>query len=393
MENQSEHIAYLWRQYIAGKASAAELDELFRHNHLMPAGDETQSAVVEQILLEYPADKALDTGVQERMLYQLLNKSNQQQAIDTPRIPFLRRWGWAAAASVILLLGISAYFLVYQKHKVPAVLAKKNVDIPPGKEGAVLTLADGSQVLLDSLGNGLIAMQNGAQALIKNGALVYDVTGKATGEVLYNTMSTPKGRQFSLLLPDGTKVWLNAASSIRYPTVFAGKERKVEVTGEAYFEVEKNTALPFKVNIDNRAEIEVLGTSFNVNAYQEETRIRTTLLDGLVRVSKAGRAALVQPGQQAQITNDITIVNNADIEKVMAWKKGAFNFEGLSLQEAMRQLERWYDIEVVYEGEVPDIRFWGKTSRTIPLEGLLKALSGAQLKFRIQQGRKLVIMK
>jgi transmembrane sensor len=205
---------------------------------------------------------------------------------STRRISFLRRY-WVAA-SVLLLLGLGAY-LWYQDNSQPQSLTSDNKNLPknilPGRDGAILTLADGRQVVLDSLGNGVIAMQSGTEVVLQDGQLAYDPTESTSGEVAYNTMSTPKGRQFSLRLPDGTRVWLNAASSIRYPTTFVGTERKVELLGEAYFEVTKNINMPFRVNVNNRAQVEVLGTSFNVNAYEDEANISATLLEGSVKVA------------------------------------------------------------------------------------------------------------
>ena len=233
-----------------------------------------------------------------------------------PLLLFRRRW-WAAA-SIILVLGIGAYlWSARKKNAAPAVVAAdtrvNTPDIPPGKDGAILTLADGSQVVLDSLGSGVIALQNGARAVIKNGELVYDLTRAGTGGVAYNTMTTPKGRQFILLLPDGTKVWLNAASSIRYPTVFSGRERKVELTGEAYFEVAKNVRLPFLVNVNDKATVEVLGTNFNVNAYEDEASINTTLLEGSVKVN----GTVIKPGQQVQVPAGRLVPSGIDRKSVV----------------------------------------------------------------------------
>jgi ferric-dicitrate binding protein FerR (iron transport regulator) len=243
--------------------------------------------------------------------------------------------------------------------------------------------------------------------VLDNGQLAYQPTGNASAEMLFNTMSTPRGRQFRLMLPDGTRVWLNSASSLRYPTVFAGKERQVEVTGEAYFEVAENAQMPFRVKVVGRAAIEVLGTQFNVNAYGNIQMLRTTLLEGSVRVQdiseEAGKGVVLKPGQQAVISTahaantagrqNIMVADHVDTDKVLAWKKGLFNFDGMSLQEAMQQLERWYDIEVVYENGIPEIPFGGEISRNVSLEGLLKMLAGADLSFRIEKDRKLIITK
>lgn len=396
MDNPKEHIAHLWRQYIAGKATPEELEAFFSEQDAIPAND--TATLVEEILSEYPLKKGLDREVQERILQEILHRDTPQQLPTRRHILFLRTWTGRVAAAILLLLGTGALYLaLYQEQPAPQHTIAKASGIPPGKDGAILTLADGSQVVLDSLGNGIVATQNGAQARIENGALVYNVVGKTSGEVVYNTMSTPKGRQYSLLLPDGTRVWLNAASSIRYPTVFTGKERQVNITGEVYLEVAQHKAMPFTVHTPNGAKIDVLGTHFNVNAYADESSMRTTLLEGAIRVTKGSQTAMVQPGQQAQLvqtTGQLTVTDHADVDKIMAWKNGAFNFEGLSLQEAMRQLERWYDIEVVYQdGEVPNVHLWGKMNREVPLDALLKMLTDAQLKCKIEDKRKLVLMK
>jgi transmembrane sensor len=311
------------------------------------------------------------------------------------RVHFLRKWGWAAAAA-ILILSVGAYlFTTNKKTAQPADRLVKNVDIPPGKDGAVLSLADGSQVLLDTIKNGTIALQGGAIAKVVNGALLYEASGD---EVVYNTMSTPRGKQYHVILPDGTEVWLNAASSIRYPTVFKGKQRTVTMTGEAYFEVASlpltpsggggtKGRMPFIVDVDGKAEVEVLGTHFNVDAYDNNTALSTTLLEGLVKVN----GTTITPGQQARITNVLKVVNNADTEKVMAWKNGLFNFEGATLEEVMKQLERWYDIEVVYEKGVPDIEFGGEMTKNISLKGLLLVLEKSDIHFRLE-GRRLIVL-
>jgi ferric-dicitrate binding protein FerR (iron transport regulator) len=290
-------------------------------------------------------------------------------------------------------------------------------DLPPGKNGAILTLADGSKVVLDSLGNGVVATQNGSKILLNNGQLAYSTSNNghpASGAadspavITYNTMTTPKGRQFQLLLPDGTKIWLNAASSVRYPTRFTDMERKVQVTGEAYFEVAQNAKAPFVVTVDEQTEIQVLGTHFNINSYADETSINTTLLEGSVRVIHAGEKALLRLGQQAQVPVDkaaqtggqpsetardhIKVLSNVNIDKVVAWKNGVFDFQDASLEEVMRQLERWYDIEVVYEKNIPKLEFFGRMGRDLTLSNVLRGLELSKVHFRMEGERRLVIL-
>lgn len=224
------------------------------------------------------------------------------------------------------------------------------------------------------------------------------------GGTEWNTMQTPKGRQFVLRLPDGTRVWLNAASSISYPTSFNGKERLVKVTGETYFEVAADKTKPFKVSVNEQAEVEVLGTHFNINAYSNASNIATTLLEGAVRVAVHGQGnvakqtAMLQPGQQALIetaaefSKTVRVTTLNDPGKVIAWKNGVFNFEGVTLKEMMQQIERWYDITVVFEKGVPDIRFEGKINRNVNLNGILKALDESGVHYRMGGNRQLVLL-
>lgn len=321
---------------------------------------------------------------------------------ETPHLRPLVRW--LAAASVLFVLAASSYWWAISfSPQEPTVADVRPVTVMPGKNGAILTLADGSQLVLDSLGDGRVASQQGANAVLKAGSLAYDQTGPGSNETEFNTMTTPKGRQFHVTLPDGTGVWLNAASSLRYPTAFAGKERVVILTGEAYFEVAKNEKMPFRVEVSNRATVEVLGTHFNVKAYTNEESIDATLLEGSVRVTAGethdhGNAVRLKPGQQARIprTGDradglLRVVAVADIDNVMAWKNGTFNFEGQSLVEVMRQLERWYDINVSYEGSPRGMKFFGKMDRNITLNELLTILSNNGLQYRLEGGKTLII--
>lgn len=405
---QKDQLIILLQKYIAGHTTEVEGKELASFMEK----DANQELVIEalgEMAVTHPHDAEFDA---ERFLplLDVITGADKQYLSPLPvrRMPFLRHW-WAAA-SIILLLATGTYFWFRQSQ--PALLSNyQQIDIEPGREGAILTLADGRQVALDSLAGGVIALQNGAEIKLKNGQLVYDLTKEPAGEMVYNTITTPKGRQFSLRLPDGSRVWLNAASSLRYPTAFTGKERKVEVTGEAYFEVAKNTIMPFRVNVNDQVEIEVLGTQFNVNAFKDEGSINTTLLEGRVKLAVIGTKfsagstktrpvteVILTPGQQAQLfvgsktSSGIAVMDNADIDGAVAWKNGLFNFQGNNLQEVMRQLERWYDIEVVYEKEVPDIRFGGKLKRDISLAGLLRVLKASDVNFRIEEGRRLVVM-
>lgn len=371
----------LLEQYLDGTLSAEEL-ELF----LVAAREASNQVVTEQVI-QLKLEQQAYTGLAGSGWNDLLFESMLQRAVDmerpAKRIFRISRWTWAAAIAILLA---GTLFIMLPGRKVETVAS----DIAPGREGAILTLSDGTQIVLDSMPHGLIAQQQGSVVVLGEGGLAYETSGKAGAQVAYNTMTTPKGRQFQLTLPDGTKVWLNAASTIRYPTLFSEKERLVTISGEAYFEVRGNTRQPFRISIDGKAEVEVLGTRFNINAYGNEKSINATLLDGRIRVRKGQEQVMLQPGQQGQVTEHIRVTGNVNLEKVVAWKNGVFNFEGAGLDEVMRQLERWYDIRVRYDGAVPDITFSGEMYRSVNLSDILEVLQKMGIHFRLE-GRTLTI--
>jgi ferric-dicitrate binding protein FerR (iron transport regulator) len=303
----------------------------------------------------------------------------------------------AVAASVIGLLLISA-FLLYNRNTSKETLNAevseqrfKN-DVLPGGDKATLTLADGTTVVLDDAQNGTLAQQGGSKVIKLGGKLSYDLINKNSKEIVYNTISTPNGGQYQLELPDGSFVWLNATSSIHFPTSFVGKERRVEITGEAYFEVAKNRDMPFIVAV-NGAEVQVLGTHFNVNAYNDEENVKTTLLEGSVKFVSGANTNMLKPGQQSQLTTDgmIKVVSNVDVDEVVAWKNGMFDFENAAIEIVMRQLSRWYDVEIEYKGKTDDL-FIAEMRRNIKLSDALKALElTGKVKFEIQ-GKKIIVM-
>ncbi len=288
-----------------------------------------------------------------------------------------RRISWrplAAAAIIIGLLATAAFWLIRSNRpQAPAVASPAAVaDIRPARERAVLLLDDSSAIGLDTLANGRI-QQRGSSFTHTNGQLVYAAGAEAAAPV-YNTIATGKGNFYSLVLSDGTKVWLNAASSLRFPVAFGAAERAVEVKGEAYFEVAKDAARPFRVKLAGEGMVEVLGTHFNVNAYPERAT-RTTLLEGAVKVTRGGSSRLLKPGQQAVLAEaGVEVKINADLEQVMAWKAGYFWFENTPIREIMAEAARWYDVEVRYAGTVTEEGFSGKISREAPLSRLLQVL-------------------
>ena len=396
---QNTRLQYLLDRLTAHMATPEELDELTSLVDMDPGTasiDQVEAWLQEhdgQPLPAYDRQRWMEAADKILTADKLLPETDSKPVY---RMHFLQRWGWAAA--VVLLCGTAAYFLSHYHREKPAALAavKKIPDIDPGKNGAILTLANGSHMVLDSLGNGVISTQNGTSVVLKNNGLQYTPGKPGTGDAEYNTITTPKGRQFRVVLPDGTKVWLNAGSALRFPVAFNGKERVTDLTGEAYFEVTKNATLPFKVRVQQQVEIEVLGTSFNVNAYTNEQNTYTTLIEGAVRVSlahEAGHTVVLKPGEQVQSGGaQMAVTRNADVEKAVAWKNGLFNFEGVGLREMMRQLERWYNLEVVYEGNVPDVKFFGEMSRSLPLSDVLAGLERSDVHFRLEEGRRLTVM-
>ncbi|MEB0250185.1 FecR domain-containing protein, partial [Mucilaginibacter sp. 5B2] len=268
-------------------------------------------------------------------------------------------------------------------------------DALPGGNKAVLTLANGKTIVLDNAENGTLAKEG--TTLVKkttDGQVIYNTNALAGDEAApsINTISTPRGGQYQVVLPDGTQVWLNSASSLTFPTRFTGRSRQVKITGEAYFEVTKNTLMPFKVKT-NRADIEVLGTHFNVMAYDDEVIMKTTLLEGAVSITSGTFSARLKPGQQAQIksSGQNKIINDVDVDDETAWKNGIFQFREVGIDAILRQAARWYDVPVTYNGKVPDKVFTGRISRNVKASVLLDILKYTGVNLKIE-GNKIIVL-
>jgi len=302
-----------------------------------------------------------------------------------------------AASLVGLIVTAGWLYIKYQSvattNTTPVIAAHLKNDVAPGGNKATLTLSDGSIVMLDSPGNGTIARQ-GATNIVKvdNGKLAYNAVNEKPGEVTYNTLTTPAAGQFQLALPDGSKVWLNNASSLRYPVAFTGKAREVELKGEAYFEVAHNATLPFRVKVGSGMLVNVLGTSFNIAAYGDESQVKTTLLTGAVRVSEGSASALLKPGEQVQVNTEgvFSVPKEVDADGVIAWKNGLFHFERSDIRAVMRMLARWYNVDVVYEGPVTDRLFGGDIQRNLNLSQVLEILQRNQVHFSLE-GRRITV--
>lgn len=395
----NNRLTYLFELYLAGKISPEEeirLMELLAE----PVNKPLTEKLLDEFILKQEGNSRI-SAEESRELLDAIFKANGPEKSNYPvhRVHFMRKWGWAAA-SVILLASVCVYlWSVDRGRPEPSSENPPVASIPPGSSGAILTLADGAQVLLDTISNGVVALQGGATARVVNGMLLYEGNGK---EIVYNSVSTPKGRKYHVTLPDSSIVWLNASSSIRYPTTFVDDVRRVEIKGEAYFEVARNKQKPFRLLVNDRAEIEVLGTSFNVNAYDNEPSLNTTLITGSVKVfSGQTDAQVLKPGQQGQIPNApqdaagkkrIRVIDHVQLDKVLAWKNDLFYFEGLSLKEIMRQAERWYNIEVEYKNGAGDNSgFVGKMTRDVSLDQFLESLSDLGVNYKLK-GRTVIIL-
>jgi len=305
---------------------------------------------------------------------------------------------YAIAAAVLLAVATGGFLLLKAKYanhiiavnKAAAVIVQ---DVAAGGDKAILTLADGSQIVLDSAANGMLAQQGKVKVLKQNGQLKYSAgQGVTNAAVAYNTVRTPRGGQYQLVLQDGTKVWLNAASTLKYPAAFAGNERNVELTGEGYFEVAHNSKAPFKVLVPGGQEVEVLGTQFNIMAYKDEPLLRTTLVEGAIKVKAGAASVQIKPGEQSILSNkspEIRVQANADIEQAVAWKNGMQSFKDADLHTILRQVSRWYNVDVEYKAEGPEMGLNGTIPRNFSLQNMLKVLqlNNDQLHLKFENGK------
>lgn len=306
----------------------------------------------------------------------------------------LYKWMSAAAVILVAILGFWMWMGSSESgaNGTKPIASNLPGDIMPGGNKAILTLADGTKVILDSANNGAITKQGNVTVIkLNDGLLSYEKTTDTNMEVVYNTITTPRGGQYQLVLVDGSKVWLNAASSIKFPNVFNGNERRIELTGEGYFEVEHDVKKPFYVNAGG-IEVKVLGTHFNVNSYADESSVKTTLLQGSVKVIEGANSKTIVPGMQAQVSGNGNISTlQVDVKEVVAWKNGKFIFDNANIRSIMRQLEKWYDIEVEYQTIDTDETFMGSISRNVNLSQILDMLEKTgSLKFQMV-GRRIIV--
>ena len=341
--------------------------------------------LMDEVMMEDHSSLGAAAGFNEEAVFDRIMQKESANAVVVPmHRKSNNRLAWLSIAAAILLavcIGVYLWFPGTHHNRAVQAVAPVKKEILPGTNGAILTLADGSRIVLDSAQDGVIANKQGTTVLLHQGQLSYSETGAATA-VGENTLTTPRGRQFSVVLPDGTKVWLNAASSLTYPSRFTTSERLVKVTGEAFFEVAKDVRKPFKVQAADHT-VEVLGTSFNINAYTDEPATKTTLLEGSVRVVNSNNNnKVLKPGQQAVIKGTELSVSEVETDEVMAWKNGYFHFKDAGIKEVMRALQRWYDIEIVYEGKPTNRSFQGKIQKDLTLSELLSGLERSDVHFK-----------
>ena len=386
-----ERFVLLMRQFIEDQINEQDLTEL---RTLVAAGgyEGDMQQLYDEVYERSVLDRDLPPERVQKILYAIHNSE--------PKVVPLRKktgtWKWAAAAAFLVLL-TGAYLLMKRRAgTAPAVrvlAVRTPLPAPTGK--AILTLAGGEQVILDSTVNGKLAEQSGV-SIVKtdSGQLTY-ITGKKTAIAdQYNTLATPRGGQYQIVLPDGTRVWLNSATSLRYPTVFNGAYRNVELSGEAYFEVSRNSHAPFTVNAAGM-QVAVLGTAFNLMAYMDEDVIRTTLVNGSVRLQSPKGAQLIQPGEQGSLDKKEPrfTVSRPDLEEVLAWKNGEFKFSGLPIQTIMRQMARWYDVDIEYQGAPPVNRFNGDITKAQNATALLDMLETTKTVHFEIAGRKIIVIR
>jgi len=403
MNFSNSRTSYLFSKYYDRTASQKEIKELF--NILKSSSDQELTKLMRDEWEHFQHMEAPFFGFDksQEMLDKILASGRDQNNLheEAPavksRIRPLIFISISAAAAIIILNIIGLDFWTEKLTPPPVQIASEKVEpiLSPGGNKAVLTLANGQRIILDSIKNGIVEKNESFEInKTEDGQLVYhafDRNYKNASNGDFNIISTPRGGEYRIILPDGSKVWLNAASSLKFPGVFKRNVREVELDGEAYFEIAKRSAMPFKVRSGN-TEIEVLGTHFNLKAYSNQKVIKTTLVEGSVKINEGKSSVLLKPGQQArQAGGNITILNNVDIEEQVAWKDGLFVFKDASIEEVMSQVSSWYDLDVTFEGKIPEKYLTGKVSRSVNATEFMNLLNYAGVKFKIT-GEHIVIM-
>ncbi|HEY8895159.1 MAG TPA: FecR family protein [Niastella sp.] len=423
MQEKVNRITSLIEKFLEEKISAEEERELkewlaeAEHNNSFFRQITDKKVLQEKLKIYATADSET---MWQKTLQKIEAATDGAKLVDlypekkTIRMPFGKI---AAAASIILLISAGAWYYFSQSAHNQIAKTDNNEatlisKIVPGSQQATLTLADGSTIILNTVQNGNLANQGHTQITKTDGRLTYNrkpgSESSKIGQDIYNTVTTPRGGEYQITLPDGSKVWLNAASSLRFPIAFAGNERIVELTGEAYFEVNPQiqpgikeqkgqiAKTPFIVKINtpagNRNEVEVLGTHFNVMAYNEEGIIKTTLIEGKVKVTSGNNFQMIKPGEQARQKEGSITVQHVDAEDVIGWTNGFIPVGGPDIDYTMRQIARWYDVNIEYQGKKPEVSFEGKLPRAATIENVIKLLNANNIKARLNEKERKIIV-
>ena len=394
----SSSFKILFDKFLANTCTPDEVKQVLDILGSPGENSEASQLLLKQLLRDLPANHVWDPALQDRLAKRfrlILEQTNAEHAPLKPQKKFYIGWRQLVAAAAIAVTAVAGFYMYTSLNPAPKPVVEETLKKPtpdiaaPTAAHAVITLADGTQIILDSARNGSLT---GNLTKLNDDQLSY--VGQASSKIEYHTLTVPKGSKLvKLVLADGTKVWINAASSLHYPTAFPGESREVTITGEAYFEVAKDASKKFIVNA-NGTTTEVLGTHFNVNAYEDESDMKITLLEGSVMVNREGESGILKPGQQARFNSSgkLSVVNHVAVDEVVAWKDGFFRFNGTNMQTIMRELARSYDVEVAYSGKVPTYPFVATIPRDVPVSELLKLFELTNLvHFKIEQ-KKITVM-
>lgn len=377
---REQHITELFNKYLSGDCSRAELEKLLDYFDIAADGVTLKELIASE-MDKKSQDVDMETVQQigDRLQLSIFSKTK-------PKPKAYRLWPWVAAACTVAGIFLSI-FLFKGKMASNQGFTRQNIEVLPGGNNAVLTLANGKKVDLKHLSVGTITDQSGVNITkSSDGQLIYSASKNViTSASAYNTVETPRGGEYRVSLPDGSRVWLNAASSLKYPSSFGARsERRVELRGEAYFEVAHDKAKPFRV-VTQGQTVEVLGTHFNINSYADESATTTTLEEGSVKVTSGSDRRILKPGQKAVRENAEIVVSEADLQTALAWKNGKIYFKDADIRSIMKQVSRWYDIDIAYEGGISSRTFNGGISRKANLSSLLQILEMSKIRFRLEK--------
>lgn len=380
-----EEFLFLFEKHLNGTGTREELERLENFIDGMELPDDTWNDRL-----------GIRSDIYQEIKNRLETSKQLQRAEAQPR---RKNWGWMKVAAIILIATASAltYLLVKNQPRNTTTQLVNNVHILPARNTATLISSDGKKVILDDVKAGDVLKESGADVKKQSdGVLVYDKNAaSANGQTTrQNQLATPKGGVYAVVLSDGTKVWLNSATTLTFPAVFSGNTRSVKLNGEAYFEVAKNKEKPFYVTFEH-SQIKVLGTHFNISSYNDDAAQVVTLMEGSVLVNRDDKQALLKPGQQAVLSGQhksITVAD-ADVDNAMAWRNNVFIFNDEPLTEVMKKIARWYNVEIQYEGDFSDEKLGGTFSRNKPIENLLTNINSVdKIHFKIE-GRRVIVMK